>query len=77
MQPITIPKVNLSASEASHYLGIGKTDLDVARVTGQFRGVTPPPFIRLGRSVRYRIKDLDQWLESQPAFTSNAQAEAK
>ncbi|UYM14052.1 helix-turn-helix transcriptional regulator [Endozoicomonas euniceicola] len=73
MKPITIPKVNLSASEASHYLNVSKSDLDVSRLTGKFRGVTPPPFIRLGRSVRYRIKDLDQWLESQPAFTSNAQ----
>ena len=24
-----------------------------------------PPFIRIGRAVRYRISDLDEWLENR------------
>lgn len=29
----------------------------------RFRGL-PPKFLRLGRSVRYRVKDLEAWLAS-------------
>jgi len=29
------------------------------------RKVAGPPFIKFGRSVRYRQADLDKWLESQ------------
>ena len=40
-------------------LGYGVDYLKQARIFG--RG---PSYIRVGRSIRYRIRDLDQWLEA-------------
>ena len=28
----------------------------------------PPPFVKFGRSVRYRRADLDDWLDQFPAY---------
>lgn len=39
----------------------------------RFRG-TGPKFYKSGRSVRYRISDLEAWLNAR-AFTSTAEAE--
>lgn len=33
------------------------------------------PFIRMGRSIRYRLDDVLAWLESLPRFASTAEAE--
>jgi hypothetical protein len=34
------------------------------------------PFIRMGRSIRYRLDDIIAWLESLPRFASTTQADA-
>ena len=34
------------------------------------------PFIRMGRSIRYRLDDVITWLESLPRFASTTQADA-
>jgi excisionase family DNA binding protein len=48
----------LTTSEAAEYLNLSKISLEKRRCQGQ-----SPKFIRLGRSVRYRLQDLDAWLE--------------
>jgi excisionase family DNA binding protein len=47
----------LTTAEAANYLKLSASMLAKGRVEG---GNTPP-FIKMGRSVRYRRSDLDRW----------------
>ena len=52
----------LSAPDAATYVGYSIEYLRAARIRRvRCEG---PPFIRIGRSIRYLIADLDRWLES-------------
>lgn len=46
--------------EAAEYLGIKKTTLEAWRCRGGC-----PRYVKLGRAVRYRVKDLDQFVEER------------
>ena len=56
------------------------TDYQVAEVTGRSRKTLQKdrvrggglPFIRFGRSVRYRLSDVQAWIGSQRSFTSTS-----
>jgi len=58
------------------------TDFDLAEITGRARSTwqkarllgTGPPFIRLGRLVRYRAADVEAWLSAHPALRSTSEA---
>lgn len=51
--------------EASQYIGMSRSFLRQSRMEGNRTGRTPaPPFIKIGRSIRYLKDDLDKWLES-------------
>ena len=62
-------KENLCPIEAAQYMGLQPQTLAVWRTTGRYH----LPFVRVGRSIRYRVSDLDEWMKSRTA-TSNAQA---
>jgi excisionase family DNA binding protein len=49
----------LTQKEVAHRLGISERTLERHRVTG-----TGPRWARLGRLVRYRVSDLEQWVEA-------------
>ena len=68
-----IPIMNLSAVQAAHYLGISKCALDKASISGDLFGFEPPAFVRMGRAIRYPIKDLNKWLEELNRFKTIAQ----
>ncbi|WP_299735709.1 helix-turn-helix domain-containing protein [uncultured Endozoicomonas sp.] len=70
------PLAVLDSEQASSYIGVAKTEVVQSRVTGRLSGLIPPPFIRIGKRVRYRIEDLDEWLKTQPAFKTLAEQEA-
>ena len=54
----------LKDKEASAYIGMSQSWLRHGRVEGtRFDRIPRPPFIKIGRSVRYLIEDLDIWLE--------------
>lgn len=57
----------LTSAEVASWLGIKKCTLEKARSTrlGDF-----PPYIRIGRAVRYRPADVITWLQ-QHAFNTN------
>ena len=58
------PKRCLTDVEAAAYLGMSVSFLRQARCDGNRPNRTPgPPYVRLGRSIRYRIEDLEKWLE--------------
>lgn len=58
-------KRGLTEAEAAEYIGMSTHYLEKARQHGAPGNRTPGPrFVRIGRSMRYLIDDLDAWLES-------------
>ena len=59
----------LSEIETSQYIGMSRSFLRQSRMEGNRDNRTPaPPFIKIGRSVRYLREDLDKWLNSFNKF---------
>lgn len=53
----------LTEIEAARYIGMSRSFLAQSRMDGHRDNRTPaPPFIKIGRSVRYLREDLDSWL---------------
>ena len=50
----------LSRSEVHSHFGLTQRYLEVVAVNGN-----GPPFIKLGRSDRYRVGDLREWIEAR------------
>ena len=50
-----------SNAEAAAYIGVEKETLDCWRCSGRYL----IPFIKVGRLVKYRKSDLDEWLNSR------------
>ncbi len=64
-------KLLLTSKEAAKYLGISEGYLRVCRSTGKMGGVTPPPYVLIGRAgVRYDIRALRAWADSLPTYHS-------
>lgn len=65
MQPSTTPPpALLNEADAAYYLGLSRTTLRQQRCDGaRDRRVPPIPFIRLGRAIRYRVADLDAYIQ--------------
>ncbi|ADN77448.1 conserved hypothetical protein [Ferrimonas balearica DSM 9799] len=56
--------------ETAHYIGMSRSFLRQSRMEGNRKHRTPaPPFIKVGRAVRYLKEDLDSWLDSQTKLT--------
>ena len=54
----------LTEIETAVYIGMSRSFLRRARMEGNSDSRTPsPPFIKIGRSVRYIKDDLDNWLD--------------
>lgn len=66
MTQSTIEKRAYTEREASAYIAMSPSFLRQARMEGQRKNRTiAPPFIKIGRAVRYLKEDLDQWLDNQ------------
>ncbi len=64
MSTVLQPRL-LSEKEASLYICMSRSYLRQARMDGNRDNRTPaPPFIKIGRAVRYDKADLDNWLNS-------------
>lgn len=61
----------LTTKETAELLGLGKSTLEQDRIYGRL-GL---PFVRLGRSVRYRRSDVESYLQNLKAFTSTSAAD--
>lgn len=62
------PSINakraLTEEETSAYIGMSRSFLRQSRMDGHRVNRTPaPPFIKIGRSVRYLLEDLNNWLD--------------
>lgn len=63
--------------ETAAYLGMSRSYLRQSRMDGNRENRTPaPPFIRIGRSIRYLKEDLDLWLDGLPKYQQHNQATA-
>lgn len=60
METISLPSL-LTREQAADFLGIERQTLAAWAVSGSY----DLPFIRVGRSVRYRRDDLLAWLDSR------------
>ena len=55
----------LTEIETAQYIGMSRSFLRQSRMEGNRTNRTSAPkFIKIGRSVRYLIEDLDNWLDS-------------
>lgn len=53
----------LTENEAARYIGMSVPFLRQSRMDGPREGRTSgPPYMKIGRSVRYLLEDLDNWL---------------
>ena len=60
----------MSEKEAANYIGMSRSFLAQSRMDGRRDNRTPaPPFLKIGRSVRYLREDLDAWLDSFSKLT--------
>ncbi len=57
----TTVRAVLKEVDTAEYLQVSRAFLRHARI-GRGEG---PPFVKIGRSVRYRLIDLDAWLEQR------------
>jgi predicted DNA-binding transcriptional regulator AlpA len=61
----SIVKQTLDEYEAADYTGLSVSFFRRARSKAeQGNRADGPPFLKIGRAIRYRITDLDLWLES-------------
>jgi len=54
----------LTTEETAIYLGVGKETLNVWRATKRYK----IPYIKVGKLIKYRKSDLDEWLKHRTCF---------
>ncbi len=65
METQPIKRRLLTDPEAAAYLGMSISFLRQGRMEGRRANRSPgPPFIKLGKAIRYDIQDLDAWLSA-------------
>jgi len=63
MQNLLCPNA-LTEQQAASYIAMSRSFLRQGRMNGEREGRTPtPPYLKIGRSVRYLKEDLDTWLD--------------
>lgn len=55
----------ISEEQAATYLGMSRQFLRKSRMDGNRANHTDaPPFVRIGRLIRYSVDDLDAWIDA-------------
>lgn len=65
-----IPEPPLDTLAAARYMGMSKSTLEKLRVFGG-----GPKFLKLRHLVRYRIHDLDEWMDARLISSTSEQSE--
>ncbi len=52
----------LNTKQAADFLGFSEITLKMSRTSGKMAGTKAPPYIKVGKSVRYKQSDLIDWL---------------
>jgi predicted DNA-binding transcriptional regulator AlpA len=58
----------LTVSEAARWAKVSESFLNKARLAG---GENSPRFVRLGRAIRYRLADLEAWVDARAARSTS------
>ena len=58
----------LNERDAAVYIGMSVSYLRLSRMRGSTKCQSAPPFVRMGKVIRYLPSDLDAWLESRREF---------
>jgi hypothetical protein len=58
----------LNERDAAEYIGTSVPYLRTSRVRGTSKCKDAPPYVRIGKIIRYLPADLDAWLESRRQF---------
>ncbi len=58
------PRQRIGEADAALYIGMSRPWLRLQRMK-----VAGPPYIRIGRTIRYDIRDLDDWLAQHRVCT--------
>ena len=65
----------LDVERAAYYIGRSPSYLNNGRSKGiGSDGLPPPRFCQVGRMVAYDVRDLDEWIDNLPRFTSVAES---
>jgi hypothetical protein len=62
----------MKEADAAEYIGMSAQYLRISRMRGATKCTAAPPFIRIGKAIRYLPHDLDAWLESRREFPGAA-----
>lgn len=57
----------LTDKDAAQYIGMSVSWMRIARIQGNPEA---PPFVKIGRSIRYLREDLDQWLKNKRCIST-------
>ena len=69
----TIQKNLLVSKDAATYLGCAPNSLKLSRSTGLLFSVKAPAYLKMGKSVRYKVATLDTWLSQFDERQNTAQ----
>jgi predicted DNA-binding transcriptional regulator AlpA len=58
----------LKEEAAAEYIGMSVSYLRLSRMRGAIKCTDAPPFVRIGKAIRYLPRDLDAWLESRRQY---------
>lgn len=58
----------VNTEEAAQHIGLAVSTLEKARLYGN-----SPPYSKAGRSVRYRLSDLDSWMNARVVESTSEQ----
>lgn len=63
--PVTVTPDLMDEKQAANYITMSVAYLRAGRSRGVTGGTTPhPPYLKLGRAIRYQRTDLDAWLQN-------------
>jgi predicted DNA-binding transcriptional regulator AlpA len=62
----------LPERDAATYIGMSVSYLRLSRMRGATKCTDAPPYVRIGKAIRYLPCDLDAWLESRRQFPGKA-----
>tara|TARA_R110002020_G_scaffold46027_4_gene131244 strand:+ start:1789 stop:2046 length:258 start_codon:yes stop_codon:yes gene_type:complete len=61
---MSIEPVLLKSKEAAIHISYSDDSLRRSRVTGRLGGMAAPKHVKIGRTVRYRVSDLSEWVKN-------------
>ena len=65
------PKLLIKTSELARILNVGESTIEQGRLNGRF----PIPFVKLNKSIRYRIEDVQSYISNLKSYHSTSEVD--